>query len=243
MAKKQQMKPLPTCSTITGNPDHQTMASVQLISSAQQLIVHSHFYFYGNAATEQLAKQIATDIEQHWNEPNATIQYKGKIYEVLFDVKGFYDPELQPETVWYNTDPKLFFFRIEEFSPMHVSFVDGIDSNTGFFKLANLVQTSTTAAHEYGHMIGLHHPHELDIRGHETPGIMYPRGTICDPHFQYDPSAMAGQTGGTLDPQHRRVLSEDIQQLKLHKLNFDNTGFAVLGDFTSIYHSQYLPEK
>ncbi len=234
------MKPLPTCNTIIGHPDHQTMASVQLLSATHQLIIHSHFYFYGTAASEVLAKQIATDIEQHWNEPNATIQYKGKIYEVVFDVKGFYDPQLQPETVWYNTDPKLFFFRIEEYSPLDISFVDGIGSNTGFFKLSNLLQTSTTAAHEYGHMIGLHHPQQLDIRGQKTPGIMYPRGTLCDPHFQYDPSATPGQKGGTLDPKHRKVLTEDIQQLKLHKLNFDDGDFAVLGDFTSIYHAHYL---
>jgi hypothetical protein len=45
---------------------------------------------------------------------------------MVFDIKGFYEPQLEPETVWYNTDPKLFYFRIEEYSPMHVSFVDGL---------------------------------------------------------------------------------------------------------------------
>lgn len=219
------------------------MALAQLISSAHQLIIHSHFYFYGTAANEELAKQIATDIAQHWNEPKAKIKYKGSLVDVLFDIKGFFELNLQPETVWYSTDPKLFFFRIEEYSPMHVSFVDGIGCNTGFFKLDNLLQTSTTAAHEYGHMIGLHHPHELDIRGHETPGIMYPRGTICDPHCQYDASASPGEKGGTLDPRHRKVLISDIEQLKLHKLHFNDEGIAVLGDFTSIYHSQYFPEE
>ncbi len=217
------------------------MALVQHISSSCQLIIHSHFYFYGDACNEQLAKQIAADIDQHWNEPKARIQYKENWYDVVFDIKGFYELQLEPETVWYNTDPSLFYFRIEEYSPMHVSFVDGLGCNTGYFKLANLLQTSTTAAHEYGHMLGLHHPQELDIRGYGTPGIMYPRGTICDPHFQYDSAAEAGQTGGTLDPQYRKVLFSDIENLKLHKLHFNEEGFAVLGDFTSIYHSRYLP--
>ncbi|MEQ1799685.1 MAG: peptidase M10 [Lacibacter sp.] len=219
------------------------MASVQLLASSHQFIIHSHFYFYGDAASEQLAKQIATDIDQHWNEPKARIQHKGNWYDMVFDIKGFYEPQLQPEIVWYNTDPKLFYFRIEEYSPMHVSFVDGLGCNTGYFKLANLLQTSTTAAHEYGHMLGLHHPDELDIRGQGTPGIMYPRGTICDPHYQYDSAAAPGETGGTLDPQHRKVLLSDIEALNLHKLRFDDEGFAVLGDFTSIYHSHYLPEE
>jgi hypothetical protein len=219
------------------------MASVQLVFNSQQIIIYSHFYFYGDAASEQLAKQIAADIEQHWNEPKATFQYKGNKYNVVFDIKGYYNSQLQPETVWYNTDPKLFFFRIEEFSPMHVSFVDGLGCNTGFFKLENLLQTSTTAAHEYGHTLGLEHPNDLDIRGKGTPGMMYPRGTICDPQYQYDPLKIPGENGGTLAPWHRHVTQTDINDLKLHKLRFDQNGFAVLGEFTSIYHTKYLPEE
>ena len=219
------------------------MALAQLIQSSNQLIIHSHFCIYGDAADATIAKNIADDIACHWNEPNASIQIKHDWYKLLFDIKAVYTPQLKPEEVWYNTDPKLFYFRIEEYSPLDISFVDGVGSNTGYFKLANLLQTSTTAAHEYGHMIGLHHPKELDVRGHVAPGIMYPRGTLCDPHFQYDPSATPGQKGGTLDPKHRKVLEEDIQQLKLHKLEFDEAGFAVLGDFTSIYHPHYLPKE
>lgn len=217
------------------------MALVQLIPSSNQLIIHSHFYVYGDAANEQLTLQIANDIQQHWNEPRASIRYKQEWHEIEFVVKGFYEPNLQPETVWYNTDPKNFYFRIEEYSPQDVSFVDGIGSNTGLFKLSNLLQTSTTAAHEYGHMLGLVHPDNLDIRDEGMPGIMYPRGTICDPKYQYNPSAAPGTNGGTLDPQHRKVLLKDVEHLKLHKLDFTD-GFAVLGDFTSIYHSRYQPE-
>lgn len=216
------------------------MALIQLISSSSQIIIHSHFYIYGDAANEQLAVQIANDIQKHWNEPEAIIRYRNKWIDVRFEIKGFYEPDLQPETVWYNTDPKAFYFRIEEYSPQDVSFVDGIRSNTGLFKLGNLLQTSTTAAHEYGHMLGLDHPHDLDIRGEGMPGIMYPRGTICDPQYQYNPAAVPGTNGGTLDPQHRKVLPKDVEHLKLHKLDFVD-GFAVLGGFTSLYHSRYQP--
>lgn len=219
------------------------MALAQLIKPSRQLIIHSHFVLYGDAADATIAKNIGDHIACHWNEPNASIQYKHDWYKLLFDIKAVYNPQLKPEEVWYNTDPKLFYFRIEEYSPMDVSFVDGIGSNNGLFKVANLLQTSTTAAHEYGHMLGLYHPKELDVRGQQTPGIMYPRGTICDPHFQYDPHAAAGVTGGTLDPRHRKVLLHDIELLKLHKLRFDENGFAVLGDFTSIYHPNYQSFK
>jgi hypothetical protein len=64
---------------------------------------------------------------------------------------------------------------------------------------------------------------------------MYPRGTLVDPHFQYDPLIQAGYTGGTMHPMHRKVLRADISQLGLHKLRFRN-GRAVVGGFTNIYH-------
>lgn len=219
------------------------MALAQLIKPAHQLIIHSHFCIYGDAADATIANNIADDIACHWNEPNASIKFKDDWYKIIFDIKAVFNPLLKPEEVWYNTNPQLFFFRIEEYSPLDVSFVDGIGSNTGYFKISNLLQTSTTAAHEYGHMLGLHHPTELDIRGEAEPGIMYPRGTICDPHFQYDPNALPGMVGGTLDPKYRKVLLQDIELLKLQKLRYNEKGFAVLGDFTSVYHPRYQSFK
>jgi hypothetical protein len=123
----------------------------------------------------------------------------------------------------------------------NISFVDGIGSNTGYFKLDNLLQTSTTAAHEYGHTIGLIHPDNLDIRGKGIPGIMFPRGTICDPQFQYDPAAEPGKPGGTLNPQHRKVLQSDIEDLKLHRLFFNEKNRAIVGEFSSLYHEKHIP--
>lgn len=215
------------------------MGTVQLLHQQQILLIRSVFFFYGNEATDVLSQQIATDIQQHWNEPQAIISINKKEWLVRFQIEGFCKKEISPDEVWYNTDPANNYFRIEATSPTHISFVDGLGSNTGYFKLDNLLQTSTTAAHEYGHTLGLEHPEELDIRGVDMPGIMYPRGTICDPHFQYDASKAPGETGGTLNPHHRKVLADDIHDLKLHKLRFDTKGFAVLGDFTSIYHPFY----
>jgi hypothetical protein len=215
------------------------MGEVELIENHRQLIIYSDFYFYGNAATEALAVQIASDIEWHWNNPQANVRFRSEWYEVRFCIKGFHLTEPDPELIWYNTNPRLNYFRIEEFSPVDISFVDGLGCNTGFFKLANLLQTSTTAAHEYGHTLGLVHPQQLDIRGKGIPGIMFPRGTLCDPQYQYDPQQPAGVTGGTLDPRHRKVLQSDIEALKLHKLRFDKDNIAVIGAFSSIYHINY----
>lgn len=215
------------------------MGEAELNKSSGVLIIRSVFYFYGDAADPRLASKIAADIQTHWNEPRSVVTINRKPYQVVFEISGVFDPMLKAETVWYNDDQRLNFFRIEEFALGNISFVDGIGSNTGYFKLDNLLQTSTTAAHEYGHTIGLVHPAHLDIRGEAQPGIMYPRGTICDPAFQYWAHANPGEEGGFLDPKHRKVLDADIQALKLHRLDFDDRGIAKVGEFTSLYHQKH----
>ena len=217
------------------------MGEAEWIKSESRIIIHSDFYFYGEAASRELAETIATDIANHWNEPEGIILLKNIPHYVEFIIRGYYETDLPPENVWFNTNPRNNYFRIEEISPVHVSFVDGIKCNTGYFKLDNLFNNSTTAAHEYGHTIGLDHPEILDIRGMGQPGIMYPRGTICDPLYQYDPAAEPLKPGGTINPFTRKVLQSDIDQLRLHKLDWNN-GFAVLGDFSSIYHGKEQPQ-
>src|ERR1700730_17604881 len=171
------------------------MGEAELHKPSHQLTIHSLFYFYGDASSKELSAQIADDISSHWNEPKGKAKIKGEWYDIKFNIEGICDPDLSPEIVWYNTNPRFNFFRIEEFSMNHISFVDGLGCNTGYFKLDNLLNNSTTAAHEYGHTLGLDHPNELDIRGKGQPGIMYPRGTVCDPQYQYDPLALALQPG------------------------------------------------
>jgi hypothetical protein len=218
------------------------MGLAELIPSHQLLLIRSIFFFYGNAATDELSKKIATDIQQHWNYGEPFVTIKGKRYKVQFEIEGYYRSNLNPVEVFENTDPRNNYFRIENTSPLGVSFADDINCNTGYFLLQNLLQDSTTAAHEYGHTIGLVHPHNLDIRGSGVPGIMYPRGTIVDASHQYNPAAMAGDNtnGGTMNPIARKVLQQDIDNLKLHKLYFNQQGFAMVGDFSSLWHEAYL---
>lgn len=215
------------------------MGEAELYKADHRLLIRSVFYFYGDAATAELSLQIARNIEEHWNEPQGKTRIRGEWFEVRFEIEGIYQPDLSPETVWYNTNPRFNYFRIEEFSLQDISFVDGLGSNTGYFKLANILNNSTTAAHEYGHTLGLDHPKDLDIRGKGQPGIMYPRGTICDPQFQYDPAIPPGQKGGTLNPFFRKVLPGDIEDLKWHRYSFDPGGRSLVGDFSSQYHEKH----
>jgi hypothetical protein len=217
------------------------MGEVELQAGNNLLIIHSIIYFYGNAANEVLSRQVAKDISDHWNEPEGKILIKRNLWNVLFDIEGFYEGSLTPEMIFENTNPRNNYFRIEEYARGNISFVDGTCSNTGYFKLENLLNNSTTAAHEYGHTLGLDHPENLDIRGYGQPGIMYPRGTIVDPEFQYDPNIPPGLTGGTINPFTRKVSRYDIDHLKLNRLNFNRSEFAIIGEFSSVWHDAQLP--
>jgi hypothetical protein len=200
-----------------------------------RIFIYSHIITYGNAADETLTERIRDEIETMWNEPKAVIEISNAAVPIMFRITAELRQEISELEVLQNTNPRNNYFRIEEHINGNISFVDAIGCNTGHFKLENLYEGSTTAAHEYGHTLGLEHPKNVDLRGKGIPGIMYPRGTLVDPQFQYDPSARAGAPGGTMHPRHRKVFREDIEQLNFDKL-FARGKTAIVGDFTNVYH-------
>jgi hypothetical protein len=170
-----------------------------------------------------------------WNEPKAVVKIHGTSYNILFRITAETKKDISEMEVLQNTDPRVNYFRIEEYVNGNISFVDAIGCNSGHFKLENLYEGSTTAAHEYGHTLGLDHPLNTDLRGKGVPGIMYPRGTLVDPEFQYDPSKPAGATGGTMHPMYRRVSQNDIELIKINRLSFID-GKAIVGEYTNVFH-------
>lgn len=214
------------------------MGTVEVVN--QQIVIQSHIITYGNAATEAITEMIRDEIETMWNEPMASIWLQDQLYAIRFHITAMYAPAITDIEIYQNVDPRNNYFRIEEFAHGNISFVDGLGCNSGYFKLENLYKGSTTAAHEYGHTLGLEHPDELDIRGYGVPGIMYPRGTLVDPIYQYEADKPAGTKGGTMHPMHRRVRKEDIELLKLYKLNLAKEG-AFIGEFTNIFHEVQQP--
>ncbi len=217
------------------------MGEAQLLPQKNQLLINAVIFIYGDAANDAIAKFIAADIAHFWNDANGMVAIKNKTFDVRFNMEGIWTKSLSPEMIHENTNPRNNYFRIEEYASGNISFVDGLNSNTGYFKLENLLNNSTTAAHEFGHTLGLDHPHQLDIRGRGTPGIMYPRGTWVDPDFQYYSNVAPGEDGGTLNPFTRKVLQDDIDNLRLNKLNFNKEGFAIVGGFSSVWHQKHLP--
>jgi len=211
------------------------MGLVEFDKEHLRFLIYSHIVTYGGAATPEITEQIRDEIETMWNEPLSSLAIEGLTTRVVFKITSAFHPSITPIDIYQNLDPRNNYFRIEEFAHGNISFVDGLGCNSGYFKLENLYKGSTTAAHEFGHTLGLDHPKQLDIRGEGFPGIMYPRGTLVDPQYQYDPSKPAGVTGGTMHPIYRRVKQKDIEELKLTKISFKDNKF-ILGEFTNIYH-------
>lgn len=211
------------------------MGQAELDQYYKTIIIRSHIITYGDAADEKVTVTIREEIETMWNEPKGMIYIKEVPFFVSFHITAELRTSVDIEEVYSNTDPRNNYFRIEEYANGNISFVDGLGCNSGYFKRENLYAGSTTAAHEYGHTLGLDHPANLDYRGKGVPGIMYPRGTLVDPQFQYDPSKPAGVTGGTMHPMYRKVFAEDISSLKLERLRFKNEK-AIVGEFTNVFH-------
>lgn len=212
------------------------MGTAEIIN--KQYIIFSHIITYGKAANSTLTEMIRDEIETMWNEPMGKVELNDTLYTVEFRITATFHPGLTDIDIYQNLDPRNNYFRIEEFAYGNISFVDGLGCNSGYFKLENLYKGSTTAAHEYGHTLGLEHPDELDIRGKGVPGIMYPRGTLVDPQYQYESDKPAGTKGGTLHPMFRKVLQSDVALLKLQKRKFENNR-SIIGEFTNIWHPDH----
>jgi len=213
------------------------MGILEIDQTNKQIAVLSNIFLYGNAISQSIKIEMQDEINQLWNEPRGIVWLDQYPYLINFDIKVFLFPDLKIHDILLNKNPRNNYFRIEEFAHGNISFVDGLGCNTGYFKLENLYKGSTTAAHEYGHTLGLPHPEELDIRGQGQPGIMYPRGTIVDAIYQYEPTALPGEKGGTLYPIHRRVLQHDIDNLRVDHF-IQNRNYC-LGKFSSVYHEQH----
>src|SRR5690242_17959803 len=121
------------------------------ITTNKSITIHSHIITYGNAVDEIITERIRDEIETMWNEPQAIIAIQHTSFQIVFRITAEIKKEISEMEVLQNIDPRINYFRIEEYVNGNISFVDGLGCNTGHFKLENLYEGSTTAAHEYGH--------------------------------------------------------------------------------------------
>ena len=214
------------------------MGKVEIDNQDQEITIKSHIVTYGDSADEVVTENIRSEIETMWNEPKAIVFIKRLPFRINFLITAEYRQFIEEQEVLANTDPCNNYFRIEEFAIGNISFVDGIGCNTGFFKLENLYVGSTTAAHEYGHTLGLSHPDDLDYRGKGRPSIMYPRGTLVDPQFHIRSVKACRCSRRHVHPMYRRVFASDIAALQLERVRLDR-GNAIAGEFTNVFHESH----
>lgn len=210
-------------------------ATVTFLADKNQIEITSRLYLYGSEATEAIGNKIVDEINRMYNEPEVFLeidQVKMKVrFSIDFKVVSTGEAMLKAAV---NFNHRNNFIRIENENHITRSFMGyGLGDNAGHWLTTDNLGTSTTAAHEFGHSLGLDHPENLDFRGSTTPPpIMAPRGSLVEPQFQWEPTAKPGEFGGTMNPKYRKVTAEEIL-LILKDLNFENKQNHYLGQLSN----------
>ena len=206
-------------------------AIISLKPDKNQIVISSKLFLYGSEATREIGEAIIEEINSMYNEPQATTFINGQELKVVFDIQ--YEIVSSSEALnlaAINSDFRNNFIRIENEKVVTRSFMGfGLGDNTGHWLTSDNLGQSTTAAHEFGHSLGLDHPANPDFRGSLTPPpIMAARGSLVDPHYQWSPLAKAGEYGGTMNPKYRKVSKDEIEMI-LEGLSFEETDTYYVG--------------
>jgi hypothetical protein len=207
------------------------MSAVAHLSFKEKtIVVSAKLYFYGSCATDDVAKKIVAEISEQYNDANGKVKIDEVIFEVKFDIDFEVIDDIKAlELATKNRNCRNNFIRIEQKNYLERSFMH-LNDNSGHWLISDNLGESTTAAHEFGHALGLNHPEEVDFRGTGiAPPIMAPRGTFVDAQFQWNPTVEAGEFGGTLKPIYRKVSQWEIAQIFEGKV-FSEKGKLNIGE-------------
>jgi hypothetical protein len=207
------------------------------------LVIYSTFLFYGNAVSDDLAKQATNNIQSQWNDAQGTVNFNGVTYtDVQFVVtyKIVSEQEAQSraqKNVGDNYDPRLNFARIEE----RANLVDGMNRITGemgksgdnsFLFVADDIRAgSTSQSHEQGHGFGLWgHVSSFELYT-GVPNIMTTIHTLVESDYTIDriASELLVDPDGRkrvlhpLNTELRKVTQDNIDGLNFNKIKRDGT--------------------
>ncbi|CAG5012017.1 hypothetical protein DYBT9275_05079 [Dyadobacter sp. CECT 9275] len=178
--------------------------------------ISATLFLYGSEAATEIGELIIKEINQMYNEPRAKVHRMGMSLEVRFNIRyAIISTEEAFTLASSNRDHSSNFIRIENENTITRSFMGfGLGDNAGHWLTSDQLGVSTTAAHEFGHCLGLDHPANPDFRGTYTPPpIMAARGSLVDPEYQWNPLAKAGEYGGTMKPVYRKVREEEVREI------------------------------
>ena len=201
-----------------------------------QVVISSKLYLYGSEANQEIGAMIVEEINRMYNEPNGIIMLKGNTLKVVFKIDyEIVSPLDALEMAMINQDYRNNFIRIENENVITRSFMGyGLGDNAGHWLTTDNLGTSTTAAHEFGHSLGLDHPANADFRGSLfPPPIMAARGSLVDAKYQWSPIAKAGEYGGTMNPKYRKVSIQEIEMI-MEGLTFEETDTYYIGYLSNV---------
>lgn len=203
-----------------------------------EIRVKADIFLYGKYAGDALAADIEAEINRMWNQPLVVVPVQNRYLKVSFHVG------VQPVTVEEakqkmreNRSHEVNFVRVEDANIVERSMMGmGLGQNSGHWLITDQLGQSTTAAHEFGHALGLPHPRQLDYRGTGYPPLMAPRGTLVDAVFQWNPLAEPGAFGGTMKPVHRRVRQEEVLEVLARAVRVQNN--FIIGEISNLYFDE-----
>lgn len=205
----------------------------------EDIFIKATLYLYGSKASNEIATRIEDEINRMWNQPLVVFPISDKYYKVKFQIvcKVIEENDAR-QMIVSNVSHENNFIRIEETNAIGRSMMGfGLGQNSGFWVTSDNLGHSTTAAHEFGHCLGLPHPDNIDYRGTGYPPLMAPRGTIVDSEFQWNPLADAGAYGGTMNPIFRRVNQQEVLMVTGKMISVLKNNF-IIGEISNLYFNQ-----
>lgn len=214
------------------DPDGQSGEAV-IDEENKSVTVNVHMVFYGNAASDEIAKNASSEIQNMWNAANGTIDIDGVDYSVSYNVTSeVVTEEKAVEMADENTSASTNFVRVEEKSNNMNRSQYQRGGNAGYFVTSDNLGRSTTVAHEKGHGFGLGHS-PGNLIGQGAPDIMAARGTRVDAKYTWDPSQgdsriqSNGIPANTVNPSKRVVTQKNVSDM-FNGVKFSN-GKANIG--------------